>query len=176
MKAFFHYSRYVIVVPVIALLLAAVAVFVYGGFMAANVIHESFAHAIERTAFNAEGARALSVEMIELIDLFLLGTVLVLTGVGLQELFLGAHIDLPEWLSIDDLEQLKKNVVAVIIVMLGVLFAGAVASESLDGQSLFLYGAASALMIAALSFAVAAFARVRQTHVRLAGEEAEQAD
>lgn len=152
-------SRYVVFIGVVGLLLASIAVFVYSGILSVNVIVEAFQH-----GFNAEQARAFSSELIEVIDLFLLGTVLFMTSVGLYELFVDPQIPIPSWLSVANLDQLKFNLVAVIIVMLMVLFLGgaAAATEFANGLELLYYGGSIALVILAGSVAVLIFQRVHQ--------------
>jgi uncharacterized membrane protein YqhA len=155
-------SRYVVFIAVVGLLLASIAVYVYSGILTINVIIESFQH-----SFDPEQARAFSSELIEVIDLFLLGTVLFMTSVGLYELFVDPKIPIPEWLSVANLDQLKFNLVAVIIVMLMVLFLGA-AAEAADfenGVDLLYYGGGIALVILAGSLAVLIFQRVHQQEV-----------
>jgi uncharacterized membrane protein YqhA len=160
MRTVFGLSRYLVLVAVIGLLLAARAVFVFGGITTDTTVIGAFGHA----EFNAEGARALSVELIELIDLFLLGTVLLITSIGLYELFLdpGLGAVIPEWLSVTNLEQLKFNLLAVILVMLAILFLGAAAGEWLEGTTILDYGATIALVVAAVSLAVWAFGRAHR--------------
>ena len=94
MKAIFGLSRYLVLIAVIGLLLAALAVFVFGGIATVNIIIESF----EGSQFNAIGVRLLSVEFIEMIDLFLLGTILLITSIGLYQLFIEPDMEVPEWL------------------------------------------------------------------------------
>jgi uncharacterized membrane protein YqhA len=158
MRNVFVKSRYLIYIAVIGLLLAALAVFVFAGIATVSTIIGSFGHG----EFNAEGGRAFSLELIEMIDLFLLGTVLLITSVGLYELFLDPGISavIPEWLSVTNLEQLKFNLLAVVIVMLAILFLGAVAGEWPEGTTILEYGGAIALVIGALSLAVFVFGRV----------------
>jgi uncharacterized membrane protein YqhA len=84
MRSIFGLSRYLVYIAVIGLLLAALAVFVFAGIATVSIVIESFGHG----EFNAEGARLLSVDVIEMIDLFLLGTVLLITAFGLYELFI----------------------------------------------------------------------------------------
>jgi uncharacterized membrane protein YqhA len=158
MRTIFSASRYLILIAVIGLLLCALAVFVFGGMTTVTMVFEAFGHG----EFNAEGARLFSTELVELIDLFLLGTVLLITSVGLYELFLDPGIDLPAWLSVSNLDQLKMNLVAVIIVMLVVLFLGEAGAEWREGQTILEFGAATALVIAAASLAVFIFQRVHQ--------------
>ena len=152
-------SRFVVFIAVLGLLFASIAVYVYSGILTVNVIVEAFQH-----GFNTEEARAFSSELIELIDLFLLGTVLFMTSVGLYELFVDPKIAIPEWLSVANLDQLKFNLVAVIVVMLMVLFLGAAATatEFENGLDLLYYGGSIALVILAGSVAVLIFQRVHQ--------------
>lgn len=151
MRTAFSLSRYVILIAVVALLLGAIVLFVFGGITTITIIVETFA----RGDFSAEGARLFSVEMIELIDLFLLGTVLFITSLGLYELFIDPSLGelLPSWLSVHNIEQLKFNLVAVLVVMLIVLFLGWVAElESLaegQGVQILALGAGIALVVAA---------------------------
>ncbi len=155
-------SRFVVFIAVVGLLLASIAVYVYSGILTVNVIVEAFQH-----GFNAEQARTFSSELIEVIDLFLLGTVLFMTSVGLYELFINPQIPIPAWLSVANLDQLKFNLVAVIIVMLMVLFLGGAAAtiDFENGLQLLYYGGGIALMILAGSVAVWIFQRVHQHEV-----------
>jgi uncharacterized membrane protein YqhA len=151
------FSRYVVLIAVIGLLLASIAVYVFGGITTVIVIVESF-----QEGFNTEGARAFSSELIELIDLFLLGTVLFMTSVGLYELFVDPEIKIPEWLSVGNVEELKFNLVVVISVMLMVLFLGAAAGDWESGLDLLAYGGGIALVIVAGSVALLLLQRVHQ--------------
>ena len=143
MKTVFSLSRYLVLIAVIALLLGALAVFVFGGITTINVIIETF----EAREFNALGARALSIEFIEMIDIFLLGTILMITSVGLYQLFVH-EIKFPNWLKIDSTEELETNLIGVTVVVLAVNFMGAVFVGGTE--NLLQYGAGIALPIAAL--------------------------
>jgi uncharacterized membrane protein YqhA len=158
MKALFGVSRYLVLVAVLGLLAAGAAAMVFAGITTVRVLVEVFAEG----AFNAEGARALSLELIELIDVFLLATVILITAIGLYQLFLDPHLELPEWLSVSNLEQLKANLVAVVIVMLAILFLGAVAGRRGEETSVLDLGIGIALVVASIATAVLAFARVEQ--------------
>jgi uncharacterized membrane protein YqhA len=106
------------------------------------------------------GARLLSIEFIEMVDLFLLGTILLITSVGLYQLFMEPNMDLPEWLVVTDLEQLKFNLLAVIVVMLAILFLGKAAGDLAAGDGILEYGVAIAAVLAALALVVWVFQRV----------------
>ena len=126
MKRVFEYVRYVVFIAVVGLLLVGIAALLFGGVMTVSIILEIF----RRAEFNADAARLLSTDLIELIDLYLLGTVLLITSIGLYQLFINPHIVLPEWLSVTNLEQLKFNLLAVIVVMLAILFLSAAVSAT----------------------------------------------
>lgn len=158
MRTIFGMSRYLVYIAVIGLLLAGLAVFVYGGITTIATTIGVF----QLGEFNAEGARVVSVEFIELMDLFLLGTVLLITSIGLYELFLdpGVSAVIPEWLSVTNLEQLKFNLLAVVVVMLAIMFLGAVAEQLPEGSDILSYGVAISAVLAGLAVVVWVFARV----------------
>ena len=172
MRTVFSWTRYLIWIAVISLLLATLAVFIYGLISTVVIVFEVFAHG----NFGAEGTRQLSVELIEMIDLFLLGTILFITAVGLQELFVDPGLKelLPEWMSVSSLDQLKFNLLAVIVVMLAVLFLGIAASYELtEGVNILDYGLGVAAVILAAGVTVYLFAKVHD--MRLDREEHEEA-
>ena len=156
MTNLFGFSRYLVVIAVLGLLLAALAVFIFGGITTVNIIIESFASG----EFNAEGARQISIEIIEMIDLFLLGTILVITSIGLTQLFIEPNMDLPEWIVVTNLEQLKFNLLAVIVVMLAILFLGNASEYLVESDGILGYGLAIASVVAAIALAVWVFQRV----------------
>lgn len=173
MTRVFSFSRYLVLIAVIGLLLSAAAVFVFAGIATINIIIESFQHG----EFNAEGARMLSIEFIEMIDLFLLGTILLITSIGLYQLFIEPNMKLPEWLVVTNLEQLKFNLVAVIIVMLAVLFVGEAAGDLAEGDGILQYGVAIAAVVAAVAVAVWVFQRVvsvEEEHIHEVLQEARE--
>jgi uncharacterized membrane protein YqhA len=177
MTAVFVFSRYLVLIAVIFLLLAALAVFVFGGISTVYIIIEAFAGG----EFNAEGARLISIELIEMIDLFLLGTILLITSIGLYQLFIQPNMDLPEWIIVTNLEQLKFNLLAVIIVMLAILFLGAASDNLVESDGILGYGLAIAGVVAAIALAVWVFNRVfveeeEHIHERLKETDKEQHD
>lgn len=173
MTRVFDYSRYLVLLAVIGLLLAAVAVFVFGAITTVVVIIEAFEHG----EFNALGARVLSIEIIEMIDLFLLGTVLMITSIGLYQLFIKPDMDLPEWLVVANLEQLKFNLLAVIVVMLAILFLGEAAGALAADEGILQYGLAIAAVLAGVALAVWVFQRVvseEEEHIHEVLQEAQE--
>lgn len=139
-------SRYLIIIAAVCTLLTATTILVYGGALTIQIIFDT----IMSAKVSSKGAKHLLIAFIELVDLFLLSTVLYIISVGLYELFVN-RLDLPEWLIITDLDMLKDKLVGVVIVVLSVLFLGQ--AISWDGeQDLLGYGAAIALIIATLTY------------------------
>jgi uncharacterized membrane protein YqhA len=146
MRRFLAATRYIALIPVVCIFLAATALMVYGAIETVQVISHAFADEV-----STKGAKGFLLAAIELVDLFLLGTVLYVIAVGLYELFVDDSIPLPPWLVIHNLDDLKEKLIGVVIVVLGVLFLGQVISW--DGQrDLLSPGGAIALVIAALSY------------------------
>lgn len=140
-------SRYLVLAAVIGALTASLALFVYG-------LAETFvviAQAIGKAEVSSKGAKALALEFIEIVDLFLLGTVLLMIALGLYELFINSDLDLPDWLQIRTFDDLKLKLVGVVIVVLAVLFLGHVVAWNGE-RDLLRLGAGIALVIAALTY------------------------
>jgi uncharacterized membrane protein YqhA len=111
-------SRFFAAFAVIGAFLAAAALYIYGTFVDVATIWET----ITRREVNVDGAKRLQVAFVELTDVFLLGTVLAIVSFGLYQLFLDPGLPVPDWLRIDDLDQLTMKVMEVVGLLLGVTF------------------------------------------------------
>lgn len=141
-------SRYLIFIAVLGTLIGATTLLFYGAAETVGLIRQLF-----DPAGDSLKAKALILAFIELTDLFLLATVLYVIGIGLFELFIDDRLDLPNWLEIHDLDDLKEKLIGVLIVVMAVLFLGQVVTW--DGErNLLPYGAAIALVIASLTWFV----------------------
>jgi|FrelakmetLWP11LW_1041352.scaffolds.fasta_scaffold62574_2 uncharacterized membrane protein YqhA len=140
-------SRYLVLAAVLGSLAASLALFAYGVAETAVVIVDTIAKA----EVSSKGGKALALAFIEIVDLFLLGTVLLMIALGFYELFIDPDLKLPEWLQIRTFDDLKNKLVGVVIVVLGVMFLGFVVAW--DGtRDLLGIGVAIALVIAALTY------------------------
>lgn len=147
MNHFLRASRFMILLAVVGALIAALTVLIYGLIEVVQLVVLT----IDAGSVSRSGAKALAIELIETIDLFLLGTVFFIISVGLYELFIDPNVGLPAWLEIRTLDDLKNKLIGVVIVVLGVLFLGQIVSW--DGErDLLGYGASIALVIAALTY------------------------
>jgi uncharacterized membrane protein YqhA len=146
LRAILVRSRYLVALAVVGALFAALVLFVFG-------LVEAFVatvDAVRHGGFDAKTAKRLALAFIEIVDLFLLATVMQIIAIGLYELFIDDSLPVPEWLAIRTLDDLKNKLTAVIVVVLGVLFLGQIVAW--DGErDVFGFGAAIALVIGALT-------------------------
>lgn len=139
-------SRFIVVVPVIALVLAAFGAFAYGGAVFVNAITEVVAHPFP--VGNRIGLFLL------VVDLFLIGATLLVAAIGFYELFI-ARLDgdrrgsIPVWLRMDDLNHLKARVISMIVLVVAVAFVEFVVDQA-AGLEVLELGGGIALVIAAL--------------------------
>lgn len=140
-------SRYMITLAVVGSFLASIVVLIYGALTVFSIIFDVFTHGL----FTVDGAKHLAVECIEVIDLFLLGTVLYIIALGLYELFIDESLPTPAWLVITTLDDLKAKLTGVIIVLLAVTFLAEVVSWN-GSTNILALGVAVGLVLFALGF------------------------
>jgi uncharacterized membrane protein YqhA len=139
-------SRYLILLAVLGSLAAFIALLVSGALLIGLTIFQ----AIMKPDISSKGIDILSLSFIETIDLFLLATVFYIVALGLYELFIDANIELPSWLAIQDLDDLKHKLTSVVIVVLGVQFLSA--AIEWEGHDILSYGIAISLVTASLAY------------------------
>lgn len=143
LKKLLSSSRYLIIFAVFGCFVLATLLFVYAAY-----------HSIELVLMAVQkeiASKKMAVEAIEMVDFFLLATVFYIIAIGLYELFVDDTIDVPTWLEIHTLDDLKKKLIGVVVTVLAVLFLGQIVAW--DGQrDLLQYGGAIALVIGALTF------------------------
>ena len=100
---------------------------------------------------SAKAAKAMALSVIEIIDLFLVGTVAYITAVGLYKLFISnVEVKMPMRLKIETLKDLEDKIIGVIVAALAVAFLGrAAGAETPD--ALLNYGGGIAVVIVALA-------------------------
>jgi uncharacterized membrane protein YqhA len=152
-------SRFFITLAVLGAFLTSVALLIYAAMVAVVTIVHVFR--LRHEPVDIAHLKDLSVDVLELVDAFLLGTVVYIVALGLYLLFVDPLLPLPEWLHIRDIDELKAKVVAVIVVLLGVSFLPFVVAWE-GGRSILYLGLAVAAVIAALSFLLLVTARARR--------------
>jgi uncharacterized membrane protein YqhA len=141
-------SRVVVVVPVIVLLLSAIASFAYG----TDVFVRSVTNVVDDPQLTSHNLGFLLL----LTDLFLIGATLMIAAFGFYDLFIGRTgasgpgAKLPGWLRMHDLNDLKARVISMIILVAAVSFVDDVV-ESKGGLDTLYLGVGVAVVIAALT-------------------------
>ena len=102
--------------------------------------------------FSAKASKLFSLAVIEVIDLFLIGTVAYIAAIGIYKLFISTtEIELPMRLKINSLKDLEDKILGVLVAALAVAFLGQAAGAETP-EALLNYGGGIALVIAALAF------------------------
>jgi uncharacterized membrane protein YqhA len=140
LKTLLEKSKYLILLAVIPSLLASASAFVWGMIKSARVIISIFTDIGAETSF--------TVSLIELMDVYLIATVLFIFAVGIYELFVG-KLTLPDWLVIHNLHDLKVKLSSVVIMVMGIIFLKHLV-EWQDPIGTFFFGLGVAVVSAAL--------------------------
>lgn len=122
MAKYLENCKYIVLIAVFALMVAAAATFLWGGAQTVNFL---------LILLNNNSDESLvTLYLLEVVDTFLIGTVLFIFSIGLYDLFI-YKLDLPEWLLIDNLSKLKAKLSDVIILFMAVKFL----KRLIDGKS-----------------------------------------
>src|SRR5215210_1671249 len=150
LRNIFAASRFVIGLAVLGSFVGSAILLVIA---TASLFHTAWNEIVNFEPDNLGGRQIdrLAVDLIEITDIILLGTVLYIVALGLYQLFIDQNLPLPRWLKVNDLTDLKRDLIGVVVVLLGVSFLGEVVNWEGDNNVLPL-GAAVALVIAALGF------------------------
>ena len=141
-------ARFLLVVPVVGcvLLTAGVVIMGMGRIVTAGV------QLVRAGDFSQKAAKTMSLAVIEIIDLFLIGTVAYIAAVGLYKLFISSQeVEMPMRLKINTLKDLEDKIIGVLVAALAVAFLGQAAGAD-EPEALLSYGGGIALVIAALAF------------------------
>lgn len=140
MKTILEKSKYLTLIGVVSLLLAAVAAFAWGAL-------KTFFTILLVVETMGEDA-AITIKFIEIVDGFLIATAILIFSVSLYELFIGP-LELPEWMLAHDLYELKAKLSSMVVLVMAVKFLEKLLTVK-DAQTLLLTGIATALMSAVL--------------------------
>jgi uncharacterized membrane protein YqhA len=143
-------TRHVIALAVFATFLGAVLLLVGSAIAAVRLVwNEVTGGGVDH--FSVHHVDHLGVQVVQLTDSILLGTVLYIISLSLYQLFIDDTIPVPKWMRVHDLMELKRDLVSVTVVLLSVTFLGEVVDRSSDENVLPL-GIAIAAVTIALAF------------------------
>ncbi len=140
----FSQTRYIVLLPVIGLFLAGAYLFLTGGFGLIMFLFD----ALVRHGLTSHPEPENTVTIMEFVEQFLTGTVLYIVAVGLYGLFI-RQLNVPAWLRIQSLDELKHTVIGVVVAVLAVKFMGIVAEWD-EPSRLLEIGAAIGIVTAGL--------------------------
>ena len=147
MKRIMGLTRYAVFVPAIASIIGALLLMAQGSWAMLMAVIDSVS--------DGYGLKETIVEVLTAVDAILLGTVLLVIGYGLYELFIDADLDVPMWLRVNDLDDLKSKLIGVVVAIVAVVFVG-VFVDSNRSSDVISYGVGAGALVVGL--AIFAFA------------------
>lgn len=135
-------TRYAVFVPALASILGALLLMAQGSIAVIAAAYNS--------VIGGSYLKETIVEVLTAVDAILLGTVLLVIGYGLYELFIDAELDVPMWLRVNDLDDLKSKLIGVIVAIIAVVFVG-VFVDSNRAADVVSYGVGAGALVAGLA-------------------------
>ena len=160
MKRFLGLTRFAVVVPAFASIIGALLLMALGSISMVTVFFKAVT--------NNLSLKETVVEVLTAVDAILLGTVLLVIGYGLYELFIDADIDVPLWLRVENLDDLKSKLIGVVVAIIAVVFVG-VFVDSNRASEVISYGVGAGAIVTGL--AIFAFATGKQTKTTRSAKE-----
>ncbi len=147
MRQILGLTRYAVIVPAIASIIGALLLMAQGSIEMVVVVYESITnHAYLKDTI---------VDVLTAVDAILLGTVLLVIGYGLYELFVDPELKVPDWLQVRDLDDLKSKLIGVVVAIIAVVFVG-VFVDANRADEVLSYGLGAGALVAGLAvFALA---------------------
>ena len=147
LKNLYFISRVLVIIAIIGMIITSIIVIITA-FAEVFRILSFFMH---EGLLSEEAGTFLSVNVTEMIDLYLIGLVLIIMSLGLYQLFIDPDIDLPEWLDTPSFDILKARLLIVVVVVLPVMFLGYAATAT-DGIFIAGLGIAISLVMIAIGY------------------------
>ena len=94
------------------------------------------------------------VSLLKTIDTYLLALVQFIIVIGLYELFIG-ELDVPQWLKIDSLDDLKKSIIDILVIFVAVKGIEGLLKQKDPLDALTFVGASASLILVLTLFRVA---------------------
>lgn len=147
MRQLVGWTRFTVIVPALAAMIGALLLMAQGSIAVLTTVFE--------TVISQTPLKDTIVEILTAVDAILLGTVLLVIGYGLYELFVDTNIKVPEWLQVRDLDDLKSKLIGVVVAIIAVVFVG-VLVDSKRAADVISYGVGAGALV--LGLAVFAYA------------------
>ena len=135
-------TRFAVFVPALASIIGALLLMAQGSYAMVVAVIDSVS--------DSYGLKETVVEVLTAVDAILLGTVLLVIGYGLYELFIDAELDVPLWLRVNNLDDLKSKLIGVVVAIIAVVFVGVFVDSNRTGDVL-AYGVGAGALVAGLA-------------------------
>ena len=155
MRKILGLTRYAVIVPSIASIIGALLLMAQGSISIMMVIADA--------VLNEAYLKDTIVDVLTAVDAILLGTVLLVIGYGLYELFVDTRLEVPAWLQVRDLDDLKSKLIGVVVAIIAVVFVG-VFVDANRASDVVSYGLGAGALVAGL--ALFAFATRKDGEVK----------
>jgi uncharacterized membrane protein YqhA len=147
MRKILGLTRYAVFVPAVASVIGALLLMAQGSISILMIVGDA--------VFNDTYLKDTIVEVLTAVDAILLGTVLLVIGYGLYELFVDTRLEVPEWLEVRDLDDLKSKLIGVVVAIIAVVFVGVFVDVN-RAADVVSYGVGAGALVAGLAlFALA---------------------
>ena len=140
-------TRFAVFIPALASIIGALLLMAQGSYAMVVAVIDSVS--------DSYSLKETVVEVLTAVDAILLGTVLLVIGYGLYELFIDAELDVPLWLRVNNLDDLKSKLIGVVVAIIAVVFVG-VFVDSNRTEDVIAYGVGAGALVTGL--AIFAFA------------------
>ena len=147
MRRIIETTRYVVVLPSLGALFGGLILIIIG-------LWDMGAAAIKLVQPNVDLKESV-VSVLAAVDTLLLATVLLVIGYGLYELFVDEDLQLPAWLQIHSLDDLKGKLIGVVVAVIAVVFLGELVEGSNAEATMMIGIGAGALVLALAAFSYA---------------------
>jgi uncharacterized membrane protein YqhA len=145
MRKLLGLTRYAVIVPALAAIIGALLLMAQGSIEMVLVAIDAVSEGV--------ALKETIVEVLTAVDAILLGTVLLVIGYGLYELFIDAEIDVPAWLRVENLDDLKSKLIGVVVAIVAVVFVGVFVDSNRAGDVISYGVGAGALVVGLAIFA-----------------------
>jgi uncharacterized membrane protein YqhA len=136
-------ARYAVLIPAVASILGALLLMFQGS--VAMIV------AIMDVVTEGTKLKLTIVDVLTAVDAILLGTVLLVIGYGLYELFIDEDLEVPLWLQVQDLDDLKSKLIGVVVAIISVIFVG-IFVDTNRAEDVISYGVGAGAILTGLAF------------------------
>jgi uncharacterized membrane protein YqhA len=142
MRRLFEISRYAVIIPSAASIIGAIVLMILGSI---EIVRSAVDVVVKQVPL-----KETVVAILTSVDAILLGTVLLVIGYGLYELFIDTNLEVPDWLEINTLDDLKAKLIGVVVAIIAVIFVGVLVDTKSPSEVLY-YGAGAGAVVLALA-------------------------